>query len=118
MSLSDAVTSPTTSMSSHRYRQIDSDAEDDTVTTTTAFLKSSKGIQNAIDRRLQELPTLNEQGMFKSQRGGHEQVTVKHKIPWPQNHILAGTSNSRVTCDSFSTFQWAMGLRFLFNNER
>ena len=79
---------------SHRSREIDSDEDDDVVTPTTAFLKSSRGIQNAVDNRLKELASLNEQGMFKSQRGGHDQLTVKHKVPWPQNHILAGTSKS------------------------
>ena len=91
------------SVASYRSRQTESDGEDD-VPPTAAFLKSFRGIQNAVDRRLQELASLNEQGMFKSQRGGQEQVTVKNKIPWPQNHILAGTFKSRVTYDSLSTF--------------
>ena len=104
-SLCDAVASPSSTVGSGRSRQVDSEDEDD-VTPTTAFLKTSRGIQNAVDKRLQELATLNEQGTFRSQRGGHDQVTVKHKIPWPQNHILAGASKSRVTYDSLSTFQW------------
>ena len=92
-SLSDGVTSPAPTVGSHRPREMDSDEEDDVFTPTTAFLKSSRGIQNAVDRRLQELASLNEQGMFKSQRCGHDQVTVKHKVPWPQNkgdHHTAG----------------------------
>ena len=92
-------------MSPHKSQQLDSDVEDEDVTPTTAFLKSSRGIQDAVDRRLQEFASLNERGMFKSQRGGNEQVSVKHKISWPQNHILAGTSKSRVTYNSLSTFQ-------------
>ena len=81
MWLSDSVTSLASTVGSHRSRQVDSDMEDNVVTPTTAFLKNSRGIQNAVDKRLQELATLNEQGMFKSQRGGHDQVTVKHTVP-------------------------------------
>ena len=55
--------------------------------------------------------------MFKSQRGGHDQLTVKHKLPWPQNHILAGTSKSRVTYDSLSTFQWVSGFCSIIKDE-
>ena len=83
-----------------------SDAGDDIVIPTTKFLKSSKSIQDAVDIRLRELTKLNEQGKFKSQRGNNDQVTVKQQIPWPQNYILAGTSKSRVTYDSLSSFQW------------
>ena len=47
--------------------------------------------------------------MYKSQRGGKDQVMVKNQVPWPQNYVLAGTSKSRVTYDSLSTFQWMSG---------
>ena len=117
VSVSDSVNSPTR-LSSHRSPLADSDVEEEVVTPTTAFLKSSRGIQDAVDRRLQELATLNERGMFKSQRGGNEQVAVKHKIPWPQNHILAGTSTSRVTYDSLSTFQWVSGFCAIIKDEK
>ena len=116
-SFSDGITSPAPTVTSHRSRVMDSDDEDDVVTRTTTFLKSSRGIQNAVDKRLQELASLNEQSMFNSQRGGHEQVTVKHKVPWPQNHILAGTSKSRVTYDSLSTFQWVSGFCSIIKDE-
>ena len=114
---SDGVNSPIASVGSARSGQIDSDEEDDGVIPSTTFLKSSKGIQKAVDRRLQELASLNEQGMFRSQRGGQDHITVKHKIPWPQNHILAGTSKSRVTYDSLSTFQWVSGFCAIIRDE-
>ena len=104
-------------MGSHRSTQMDSNGEDDGVIPTTAFLKTSKGIQSAVDRRLQQLASLNEQGMFRSQRGGQDQIAVKHKIPWPQNHILAGTSKNRVTYDSLSTFQWVSGFCTIIKDE-
>ena len=113
----DGVNSPT-SLSSHRPSLADSDVDEEVVTPTPAFLKSSRGIQDAVDRRLQELASLNERGMFKSQCGGNEQVTVKNKIPWPQNHILAGTSKSRVTYDSLSTFQWVSGFCAIIKDEK
>ena len=113
----DGVNSPT-SLSSHRPSLVDSDVDEEAVTPTPAFLKSSRGIQDAVDRRLQELASLNERGMFKSQRGGNEQVTVTNKIPWPQNHILAGTSKSRVTYDSLSTFQWVSGFCAIIKDEK
>ena len=116
-SLFDAVASPSSTVGSGRSRQVDSEEEDDAVTPTTAFLKTSRGIRNAVDKRLQELATLNEQGTFRSQRGGHEHLTVKHKIPWPQNHILAGASKSRVTYDSLSTFQWVSGFYAIIKDE-
>ena len=116
-SYSDSVNSPT-SLSSHRPTLVDSDVEEEVVTPTPAFLKSSRGIQDAVDRRLQELASLNERGMFKSQRGGNKQVTVQNKIPWPQNHILAGTSKSRVTYDSLTAFQWVSGFCAIIKNEK
>ena len=50
--------------------------------------------------------------MFKCQRGGLDQVTVKHKIL-----ILAETSKSRVTYDSLSTFQWVSGFCSIIKDE-
>ena len=52
-SFPDCINSPTTSLTSHRSPQVESDVEDKVVTPTTAFLKHSRGIQNAVDRRLQ-----------------------------------------------------------------
>ena len=82
-----------------------SDAGDDAVIPSAQFLKKSKHIQAAVDERLQELARVNEQGRFKSQLGGNEQIHVKHQVPWPQNYVLPGTSKSRVTYDSLTSFQ-------------
>ena len=64
---------------------------------------------NTVDHRLQELSRINDQGMYKYHRGGKDQVMVKNQVPWPQNHVLAGTSKARITYDSLSTFQWMSG---------
>ena len=84
-----------------------SNAGDDTVIPSAQFLKKTKHIQDAVDERLQELARINEQGRF--QCGGNEQINVKHQVPWPQNYVFAGTSKSRVTYVSLSTFQWMAG---------
>ena len=95
----------------------DSDAGDDAVIPTIKFLKNSKQIQNAVDLRLQELSRINDQGTYKSQPGGKEQIMVKNQVPWPQNHVLAGTSKNRVTYDSLSTFQWMSGFCSIIREE-
>ena len=61
---------------------------DDAVIPTTKFLKSSKHIQNAVDHRLQELSRINDQGMYKSQRGGKDQIMVKNQGSYSQK-VLA-----------------------------
>ena len=61
------------------------DAEDGAIIPSAQMLKGSRYIQEAVDQRLKELTTLNEKGMFKSQRGGNEQIFVKRQVPWPQN---------------------------------
>ena len=86
----------------------DSNVGDDAVIPTIKFLKSSKQIQSAVDHRLQELSRINDQGMYKSQRGGKDQVMVKHQVPWPQNYVLAGTSKNRV--------HFSVDVRILFHN--
>ena len=96
----------------------DSDAGDDALIPSTKFLKTSTHIQEAVDRRLQELAKINEQGKFKSQRGNNDQVTVKQQVPWPQNYVLAGTSKTRITYDSLSTFQWMAGVCSIIREEK
>ena len=96
----------------------DSDAGDDAVIPTVKHLKSSKHIQEAVDLRLQELAKINEQGKFRSQRTNNDQITVKQQVPWPQNYVLAGTSKSRVTYDSLSTFQWMAGVCAIIREEK
>ena len=41
-----------------------------------------------------------------------------YQIPWPQNYILAGTSKSRVTYDSVSSFQWMAGFSAIIREEK
>ena len=55
---------------------------------------------------------------FRSQRAGNDQIQVTCQVPWPQNYVLAGTSKSRVTYDSFSTFQWMAGFCSIMREEK
>ena len=64
------------------------------------------------------LAKINEQGKFRSQRANNDQITVKQQVPWPQNYVLAGTSKSRVTYDSLSTFQWMAGVCAIIREEK
>ena len=96
----------------------DCDVGDATVIPTVKHLKISKHIQEAVDLRLQELAKINEQGKFRSQRGNNDQVIVKQQIPWPQNHVLAGTSKARITYDSLSIFQWMAGFSSIIREEK
>ena len=96
----------------------ESDAEDDAIIPSAKFLKGSKNIQQAVDSRLLELAALNEQGRFKSQRGGKDQVIVKQQVPWPQNYVLAGTAKNRTTYDSLSIFQWISGMCAIIREEK
>ena len=47
----------------------ENDAEDDAIIPSAHKLKELKQIQDAVDKRLKDLTTLNEKGTFKSQRG-------------------------------------------------
>ena len=62
--------------------------DDDLVLHSIATLKQSQQIQKQVDDRVKQLQAMNEQGKFKSQRGGSETVYVKKEVPWPQNYVL------------------------------
>ena len=46
-----------------------------------------------------------------------EQIAVKCQVPWPQNFVLAGTSNNRVSYDNLSIFQWVAGFCTIVREE-
>ena len=54
-----------------------SDTEDKFLLPSISTLKQSHQIQRQGDERVKQLQTINEQGKFKSQRGGSETVYVK-----------------------------------------
>ena len=57
---------------------------------------------------MEELKHINDrdcQGKFKSQRSVNDDVTVKFKIPWPQNQVLSGSNRSRPSYNQRNVFQ-------------
>ena len=82
---------------------------DEVILPPAATLRRSADVQREVDARLQELRTLNEQGKFKSQRGGSDTVYCKHEVPWPHNYILTGNTKSRASYDNLSMSQWVAG---------
>ena len=49
-------------------------------------------LQLKVDQRLQELTDLAKAGThskIKSQRGGHFEVLVKHRVKWPHEYVLS-----------------------------
>ena len=59
---------------------LSSEDEDDAIMPSMKFLN----IRQAVDHRLIELAALNEQGKFKSQRGGKDSILVKTKFHGPK----------------------------------
>ena len=73
------------------------------------FIKEDPSIQQHVRARMEELKHINDrdcQGKFKSQRSLNDEVTVKFKIPWPQNQVLSGSTRSRPSYDQLNVFQW------------
>ena len=89
----------------------------DTVIPSIDFLKASDTIQARVDDRIGELQAVHPQGKFKSQRGGSDTYWCRREIPWPQNHILSGTSKSRVSYDNLSMAQWIAGFCTIIKEE-
>ena len=88
----------------------DSEEDDDElILPSIKSLQQSKHMQSQVDHRIKQLKDLNEQGKFKSQRGGKDTVWVKKEVPWPHNFILGGSNKTRVTYDALSMSQWVLG---------
>ena len=94
-----------------------SDTEDEFLLPSIATLKQSHQIQRQVDERVKQLQTINEQGKFKSQRGGSETVYVKKEVPWPHNFVLGGSKKSRVSYDALSLSQWVAGFSQIIREE-
>ena len=71
-----------------------------------------------MEERIRDLQHLNtNQGKYKSQRGGVDTVWCRSQIPWPQNHVLGGSSKARVSYDSLSMSQWVSGCCAIIREE-
>ena len=95
-----------------------SDAE--LVMPSKKFIKEDPSIQQRVKARMEELKHINDrdcQGKFKSQRSVNDEVTVKFKIPWPQNQVLSGSNRSRPSYDQLNVFQWVSGFARITQDE-
>ena len=84
------------------------------------FIKEDPKIQQQVKARMEELKHINDrdcQGKFKSQRSTNDDVTVKFKIPWPQNQVLSGSTRSRPSYDQLNVFQWVSGFARIAQDE-
>ena len=73
-------------------------------------LRQDRLIQDRVQQRIQELNQLVNTGVskIKSQRGGVD-VFVKHRVKWPHEYVLSGSSKERVSYDQLSVVQWVAG---------
>ena len=95
-----------------------SDAE--LVMPSKKFIKEDPKIRQQVKARMEELKHINDrdcQGKFKSQRSTNDDVTVKFKIPWPQNQVLSGSTRSRPSYDQLNVFQWVSGFARIAQDE-
>ena len=90
--------------------------EQDLVLPSLTTLRQSRVIQQQVDTRIRELQGLDK-GKFKSQRGGSETIWVKKEVPWPQNHVLGGSSKNRMNYDNLTLSQWVSGFATIIRDE-
>ena len=98
----------------------DESSEPEMVMPSKKFIKEDHKIQEQVKARMEELKNINErdsQGKFKSQRSVNDDVTVKFKIPWPQNQVLSGSTRSRPSYDQLNVFQWVSGFARIAQDE-
>ena len=77
-------------------------------------------IESQVNQRMGDTQYSNDSSgkLFKSQRGGKETVWVKRCIPWPQNFILGGPDNSRMSFDQLNAFQFVSGFALQIREEK
>ena len=96
-------------------------ADDELVLPTEKFIRKNASMQRHVDAKIEELKKLNEQdvkGNLKSQKSINDEVIVKCKVPWPQNHVLNGSTRFRPSYDSLSVFQWVTGFTSIIQDEK
>ena len=115
--ISSAKYSPASSVASQQPEEDDNNDDIDLILPSIQSLKQSRSMQQQVDARIQQLQQLNEQGKFKSKRGGGETIWVKREVPWPQNFVLGGTTKNRLTYDALSMSQWVSGFAQIIRDE-
>ena len=99
----------------------DEDSSDpEVVMPSKKFIKKDGKIQEQVRACMGELKHMNDKdypGKFKSQRSSNDDVTVKFKIPWPQNQVLSGSTRSRPSYDQLNVYQWVSGFACIAQDE-
>ena len=96
------------------YSESSESSSDDVEIPSLSELRVSNKVQKQIDKKIAQLGKVHREGndqgeKIKSQRGGPVDVVVRHKVPWPHEHILGGPTRQRVTYDNLSLTQFVQG---------
>ena len=82
-------------------------------------LRQDANLQIQVERRLQELASLNKTGTkIKSLRGGPVEVLVPNRVKWPHEYVLSGNSKERISYDQLSITQWVAGFGRIMKEEK
>ena len=81
-------------------------------------LRQDANLQMQVERRLQELASLNKTGTkVKSLRGGPVEALVPNRVKWPHEYVLSGNSKERISYDQLSITQWMAGFGRIMKEE-
>ena len=82
-------------------------------------LRQDANIQIQVEKRLQELASLNKAGTkLKSLRGGSVEVLVPNRVKWPHEYVLSGNSKYHISYDQLSVTQWVASFGRIMKEER
>ena len=84
-------------------------------------LRQTQSIQKQVQERLKEIQEANVTGSVtknKSLRGGPVDIVVPHRIKWPHEYVLAGSTKERISYDQLSTVQWVTGFCRIMREEK
>ena len=90
-----------------------SESSDDGEIPLLSSIRSSKAKQKQVDRSLADLEKVNSvkgnEQKLKSKRGGPVEVLVSHRVNWPHEYILGGSSKQRISYDQLNLCQFIHG---------
>ena len=90
-------------------------SDEDSDFPTLSQMRMSNVVQKKIDEKISSLARTqnlqgNDQGQkIKSKRGGAVDVLVSHKVAWPHEQILGGSTKQRISYDQLSLTQFVQG---------
>ena len=96
------------------YSSTDS-SEDDSDLPTLSEMRMSNAVQRKIDEKInslvrtQHLQGNDQNQKIKSKKGGGVDVIVSHKVSWPHEQILGGSTKQRISYDQLSLTQFVQG---------